>query len=304
MKKKDNATLVILSLLFSIWFLGILLANIPTTYAAINQTVLSKVNVSNTDPRVYNVTITPNQIALNAGENTNVICNATVWDYNGVPGNIANVTATFYFNSSGPNGNLANDTRYRVNCTNATSLSSVASLYTCNLSIRYFADNGTWACNVTAFDNGGLNGTGVNNSATILPLIALNVSDVIDYGIVNSLNTSLDAESNVTNFGNTPLNISVRGWGGDNETLYANLSMVCEFGNISIDMERYNITNGSAWAGMTNLTGTDSVIPGFVVNPRNDTNPMINKTYWKLKIPTGVGGLCNGTILFVASNAN
>ena len=55
---------------------------------------------------------------------------------------------------------------------------------------------------------------------------------------------------------------------------------------------------------MTNLTGIDAVIPGLQVFPRNDTDSMKNITYWKLKVPTGVGGLCNGTILFTASNAN
>ncbi len=300
MEKQEKGLAIILSILFSIWFFAILIADVPVTNAAFNQTVLTKVNVSNTEPRIYNVTIDPTT-TLNPGTMTLVICNATIWDYNGA-GDVNSTNATFFFTPSGINGPIKNDTKYTTGCENVTALSSTAALWSCNISVWYFAVNGTWTCNMTAIDKGKLNATG-ENTTIILPLVAINVSDVIDYGIIPALNTSDDREANISNFGNVPLNISVRGWGGQNESLYANLSMICEYGNISIDYERFNTTPNTPWSNMRNLTDSDQLLPGLRVNSRNDTDLKINKTYWKLKVPSGVGGLCNGTILFIASNA-
>ncbi len=300
--KEKRAFYSILALLFLAWFVGMLLPTVPLGMATPNQTVLTKVNVSNTEPRIINVTVVPTTITLNPGTTTNVYCNATVWDYNGVPGSIKNVTAILYLNSTSIGAATKNDTKYFSVCTNVSTISTTMARYFCNFSVWYFARNGTWTCNVTAIDNGDLNGTGANITV-IQPLIAINVSDVIDYGQVPVLNTSDEREANLTNFGNVPINISVRGWGGQNESLYPNVSMICEFGgNISLDMQRYNITTGQTWDNMINLTGQDRLISGLFVNPRNDTFIPLNKTYWRIKIPSGVGGLCNGTLLFTASN--
>ncbi len=299
--KNKKILITMLSILFFAWFIGMLLPMIPSSSAALNQTVLTKVNVSNTEPRVFNVTITPGTVTLSPGGTTNVTCNGTVWDFNGVPTDMVSVNATLYYEPVGVNGPTRNNTRYFTSCTNVTYLSATMSVYSCEFNVWYFARNGTWYCNLTAIDRGNINNSNIS-STVISPLIALNVSDVIDYGIVPVLNTSDDREANITNFGNIPINISVRGWGGQNESLYANLSMICEYGNISVEYERFNTTPNTPWANMWNLTGTNQMVSGLIVNNVNDTYKPINKTYWKIQIPSGVGGLCNGTILFTASN--
>jgi hypothetical protein len=300
--KEKGVFFASLTALFILWIIGIMLPSIPGINAAINQTVLTKLNVTNTEPHVYNVTITPNSLTLTAGTTTNLTCNGTVTDYNGVPTTISNVTAIFYLNSTSPTDPTKNDTKYVVNCTNVTTFSSSSALYTCDLNIWFFARNGTWSCNITAIDQGHIGGSDRNES-TIQPLVALNVSDVIDYGNVPVGNISDERDANITNFGNIPINISVRGWGGQNESLYPNLSMICDLGNISVDLERYNITTGQAWSNMINLTDTNALIRGLVVNMRNDSFNPINKTYWRISVPFGIGGQCNGTVLFTASSA-
>jgi len=299
--KEQKTIFAILGLLFIIWFLGMLLPIIPLTNAAQNQTVQTRVNVSYTEPHIYNVTINPSPIALNPGTTTNVTCNGTVTSYNGVPVAIANVTAYLFFNGTSPTGPVKNATSYFTYCYNVTPISSSAAIYSCDFNVWYYARNGTWICNMTPYNYIGLN-TSNDTSVVIQPLIAINVTDMIDYGIVPVLNISGERTANITNFGNVPINISVRGWGGDNESLYQNLSMVCEFGNISVDMERYNLTSGLTWANMINLTDTNNMLSGLVVPYRNDTFTPINRTYWRIKVPTGVGGICNGTVLFTASN--
>jgi hypothetical protein len=300
--REKELFLFILPLLVFALLLCLLIPETRFASAAINQTVLTKVNVTNTNPYIYNVTVTPGTVTLTPGATTQVICNATVVDYNGAPGGILEVNATFHLNSVDLAGPAKNDTKYIVNCANVTTFSSTSALYSCNISVWYFARNGTWNCSVTVRDTGSLNATDVNSTTAIQPLVAFNVSDVLDYGNIPGLNISDDREANMSNFGNVPLNISVRGWGGQNESLYPNLSMICELGNISIDDERYNITSGQNWNNMVNLTNSNKLISGLIVYSRNDTDLKINKTYWKIRIPTGVSGLCNGTLLFTASN--
>jgi hypothetical protein len=96
---------------------------------------------------------------------------------------------------------------------------------------------------------------------------------------------------------------------------YDNLSMNCTLGaikNISIVYERYNLTGSTAGAltlanfnlRYANLTGTD-VVKKFNLDRRtNDSlNDAYNYTYWRMYVPTGVGGSCSGNIVFGATVA-
>jgi hypothetical protein len=53
---------------------------------------------------------------------------------------------------------------------------------------------------------------------------------------------------------------------------------------------------------MTQLTSSAVNITDFYI-PRqtSDTVESIGYTYWKIQIPAGAGGVCNGKILFTAS---
>ena len=146
-------------------------------------------------------------------------------------------------------------------------------------------------------------------SVTINPVLALTVPNEIDYGNLSVTETSSDIPANISNWGNVPINISVRGWGGtgDYSDAYANLSMICDYGNISIGYERYNITNGSGYDSMTNLTNTSTGIPNFDLPTRTNDNNYdtdTNTTYWKIQIPLTIGGYCNGTVQFSATDTS
>ena len=74
----------------------------------------------------------------------------------------------------------------------------------------------------------------------------------------------------MSNVGNTDLNISVRGFGGTNESIGQNLSMMCEFGNISIGAQRYEF--GTDKIGTTNFN-TMINLTNKTINITNSTLP-------------------------------
>ena len=149
-----------------------------------------------------------------------------------------------------------------------------------------------------------------NVSATINPLLALDVPAEIDYGNLSVTETSVQKNTNVTNYGNIPINISVRGWGGDSESEFvgANLSMICDYGNISMAYEKYSTLSGSDYNGMTDLNNATKQINWTMPIPLRENDSVLgnstNTTYWKLQIPLTVGGSCNGTVEFSAVDAS
>ncbi|RLE42643.1 hypothetical protein DRJ48_03105 [Candidatus Woesearchaeota archaeon] len=271
-----------------------------------NTSVLTKLNVSNVAPWVINPVVykqgTPagNNIVLEEGTTINVRCNATINDTNGV-NDISSVNATFYL--SGYTGAADYNTLYKnTSCTQVYQISNIAAYYSCNFQVWYFANNGTWECNMTALDTGGLSNYSVAQNI-IDPLYAINLSTTeIDFGELDPGQSSTDQVVNVTNFGNMNLTIAVKGYGVTDGDGWA---MNCTVGNISIGYERYALDPGIAWDSMTQLTSSFTNIAGLTVYQRVDDNDnaMINSTnstYWKIKAPLGTRGQCNGTLVFSA----
>jgi len=166
---------------------------------------------------------------------------------------------------------------------------------------------------MTVKDNGGnateriINLNSSNNaSAEIGSIVALNTPDELDYGNLSVTETSQDTLLNISNFGNVPINLTVRGYGGD-DPVYSdnplNLTMICDYNNISIGQQRFATTAGVDFDIMLNLTNSSADIPSFSLPVRtNDTayGNDTNLTYWKLQVPLSIGGYCNGTIEFSA----
>jgi len=284
-----------------------------------NDSMVAKVFVWNTEPNISSVVITPSPIDLLAGNTTEVNCTGYVWDYNGWQ-DVRFLGSTFYLLSNDNNGSDDNNYHYTNNTGKCTQHGSSHTNATCiaTFNVWYYANNGTWVCNMTIGDSG-INITDSSRNITfnrsnngtveITTLLALEAPPEIDYGNLSVTETSGFIPANISNWGNMPINISVRGWGGtaDYSNAYSNLSMVCEYGNITIDYERYSINNSLSYANMTNLTSNFTLIPNFELPVRtndsrygNDTNT----TYWKIRIPLTVGGHCNGTIQFAATATN
>ena len=272
-----------------------------------NVSVDTTVNITNSLPEVLNVLIEggSSNITLNAGFYRNVTCNATIRDYNG-GSTIDNVSATFYHNtSSNDTGSDDNNSHYTVsNCTYG-SFDTYTRNVSCSFLVQYYANAGPWVCNVTAtdpynFSNVSRRKSGFN-STYVGTLLALNVTPLIDYGSLAVGDQSDPQQANVTNFGNQNINISVRAYGNVPND---GLAMYCQFGNISVENEKFNVAGGTALSAYTNASNSAQVISGLtVLQQTNDSQPVINTTYWILYVPPNPFGRCNGTVVFQAESS-
>lgn len=327
-KAQLNQILLIAILAFIITFsmVGITLTANDVIGANItNASVITRVYVWNTEPSLYKVTISPTTIDLTPGNTTIVNCTAYFWDYNGWRDAInQSINATFYDKAtSSPDDSDDKNMHYTNSscglCSEVSGSDGQNGTCTCFFSVEYFANATTWECNVTIRGGPGnaterqyLNFTdSLNATAIINQLLAIDVPPEIDFGNLSVTETSSDVTENITNWGNIALNVTVRGWGGDDEATGTNLSMICDYGNISIDYEKYATVAGLTYTQMTNLTNTDTMIGNLTIYQRLDENGPemgrdVNVTYWKIQIPLSVGGYCNGTVLFsaVAADAN
>ena len=322
MKEKNKLEIIAIGLLglliLAAAFIGVVFESVDVE-GATNLTTVTRVLVGNTPPNLTNVIVTPSSIDLAAGNATIVNCTGYAWDYNGWDDiNVTN--ATFYDITVSSDGD-SNDRNYHYTnsscglCRQYENSDTNASC-SCLFNVWYYANNGTsWICNMSIQDKGGDVGGGnrmyfndtLNSSvATINPVLGIDVPPMIDYGSLSITEISSFIARNVTNYGNIPMNISVRGWGGDiitEDNWAGNYSMFCDVGNISMDYQRYSLNTSVTYANMTNLTNTSIQMPDLPLWARtndtaygNDTNP----TYWRIQIPADVAGSCNGTVEFLA----
>ena len=308
---------VYLFLILELLLLSFILSIVIDNVTAQNETesVISELIVGNVPPEVISVLIDEGNdtAALIPNATKLVVCSAVVRDFNG-EGDIANVTAVFYdLSSSSPEASDDNNNHY----TNSSCVIDTAygdeyeALATCLFDVWYYANNATWNCNVTATDNQNLQDSG-NDTIIIETLLALDVPPTIHFGTVNATYVSDENKTNVTNFGNVPINLTLDGYGtidGDGLAMNCTLGAI---GNISIEYEKYNLT-ATTPGSLTlqefeqtyiNLTDTPTVKEFNLAQRQNDTyNEAWNTTYWRIYVPLGVAGTCNGTINFAATQA-
>jgi hypothetical protein len=239
-------------------------------------------------------------VTLNAGMTRLVTCNATVRDWDGHNNVILVNASIWHVSTSNYSEDDNNNTHYtNASCTKGTTTGLYDAEYICQFEVYYYANNGTWDCNVTANDFYNKTGS-LTNSTTFYPLYALNVTDGIDYGNMQVDDTSITSvDANVTNLGNMAINISLEGYG---TTRGDNLAMACDiFGNITVDNERYSLDSGTTWDLMTNLTSAPQLITNLTMPKQTATDTQIvNSTYWRLYIPPNPAGNCTGYVIFSA----
>jgi hypothetical protein len=316
--------IILVFLVASLGFMALLgVTLIPEVFGNMtNGTVKTYVNVTNTEPHIYRMEINPSPITLSPGNRTKITCTAYVFDWNGWR-DVANgyKNATFY--DINYNWNSPDDNNYHYsnltcqNCTEITDPDGTNASCNCSFDIEYYANDTTWLCNFTVADNGGAysNRKNLTNwstiNVTVEPLIAINVPQTIDYGELAVTENSSMIPANLTNFGNININVSVEGWGGDNETQGENLSMICRrpdgnnIANITVGFEKYSVNPWTNYTDMLNLSSQETQIQNFTLPQRlNDTYYGFghdrNATYWRIYIPPGVTGFCNGTVRFTA----
>ncbi|HYD03644.1 MAG TPA: hypothetical protein VEC16_05075, partial [Alphaproteobacteria bacterium] len=191
-------------------------------------------------PIIYEVNVTDfsdpdNSLILSAGSTQTIYCRAVVSDPFG-PSNVYNASATFYYFLNLSN----NDDDPVVHYTNFSCLLNETTVnnktFSCGFDVQYYANNGTWNCNITINNNQSIPQSGIAAN-TIAPLYAINLTDGLDFGNVNSEVPSANVSVNITNFGNMLINVSLQGYAvviGDN------LGMNCSDGtNVSISNIRF-----------------------------------------------------------------
>ncbi len=297
-QKALSASFAMLSILFGAW---LLLLTEPAIFGqTYNSTsiVNTTVNITNSAPLVLNVLLdTP--INLIAYDNKTVFCNVSVFDFDNQS---LVVNATFYLNGTTNTSSPDDGNNHYSNTTCALVTPQDRQMnYTCTFSVKYYANNNTrWICNSTVTDIRNATGNNISNLASINPLVAIKIPPILDYGNLEVNQISNDTLANITNAGNRDANISVEGYGsvpGDG------FAFICDFGTIALSYERYNSTVNNTYSLMPQLTGTTTMLPRFYVPQRtNEVLDSNNLTYWKLQIPIGAGGVCNGKILFTATD--
>ena len=83
--------------------------------------------------------------------------------------------------------------------------------------------------------------------------------------------------------------------------------MICEAGaNITFGYMRYQRDNTTLFGDMQNVTNQSRQVFNLTIGQRFKDSAVgnsTNSTYWKLQIPLGAAGVCNGTIIFRAVQA-
>jgi len=310
--------ILILLVAILIWFLSFL--SLPVNGGVGNNvTVKTYLTVGNVGPEVLSVSIDNDatSVILIANSTKLVNCEALVRDWNN-DSDISTVIAEFFNSSFGlvdDNNNHYTNNNCSINRTFGTwhgvSDTNYTALANCSFFVWYYANPGDWNCTVTVNDSLNWNASGSDN-ISVAELLAISLPTDINYGTVNSTYVSNENITNVTNVGNVKINLSSSGYAFNESD---GLAMNCTLGsikNISIYYEKFNLTTSTAGTlsltqfegNYVNLTSSP-VVKRFSLDYRqNDTiNEATNSTYWRIYVPLGVAGTCQGNIVFGATKA-
>jgi hypothetical protein len=248
------------------------------------------------------VTVPLDQIDLQAGTTKSVYCNITIInpeDYTLIKG----VNATIYSVLNRSNSTDNNRSHYsNTSCALITGSGTNAD-YQCIFNVWHFAINGTWNCTARAWNS--YSNITLNENITFNQLFALNVSiGVIDYSNLQPNQTSQNITVNISNVGNMPMNISVYGFGGDNESSGAGLSMLCRINNISISFERFSTNTTANYSSKRQLSASPQDLWLTIPAKTNASQVRVNSTYWQFMVPPQAQsfGQCNGSVVFMAQS--
>jgi len=282
-----------------------------------NTTVITHLTVGEVYPEILNVSVNYDAETITLSPNTtvSVYCIGLIRDYNG-ESNLSTLTGRFFHSSSTYDSGEDNNTHYRNNSCNISFVTEdwgvpddeYHALGNCTFEVQYYATPGVWNCTLWVNDSTNFNDSN-SDGINVSELLALHVPDTINYGVVNATDMSGENITNVTNVGNVMFNLSFLGYAvsqGDG------LAMNCTLGgikNISIEHEKFNLTESNP--GVLTLDGTDGIYENLTTatlvrqfnldrRTNDDLNDVLNSTYWRIYVPTGVAGSCQGNIIFGA----
>jgi hypothetical protein len=245
-----------------------------------------------------------NEIDLNAGGVREVFCRAIAFEYDGAD-SLENANARIFHNSvnyestSHKNNHYSNDSCY-LNTEYGTEEQAEI---ICTFEIWYYASPGEWNCTVEISDNL-LSSSRNSSTVKVNELLAIYVNPEIDYGELDADSISDEKNLQIFNYGNTQINISLSGYGENEEG--DDFAMVCFSGEIPIYYQKYNLTQTNA-REMTmeqfeeryiNLT-SEPFIREFNLDYRKNEviDDAFRNTFWRIFAPATISGACEGRIV-------
>lgn len=287
-----------------------------------NVTVITYLEVGEVYPEILNISLNNDtDITLTANSTKKVECVALVRDYNNDTDITYAASELFdndisYFGDSDDNNyhytNSSCDIIYDFGSWNGIDDDNYTALVNCSYFLEYYTNPAPWNCTLEINDSTNRSDSGSAPGQDVLELIAIGLPDSINYGLVNSTYVSNEQISNVTNFGNVALNLSLSGYAVSEGDGYA---MNCTLGDedvFLIEYEKYNLTTSTAGdlslsefeSTYINLTSSP-VVNEFDLEQRQDdlVNDAINETYWRIYVPRGIAGTCSGNIIFGATKS-
>ena len=276
-----------------------------------NISQISLLDVGNSEPVITSIEVT-NPIILSPNSTKLVLCSSIIEEYQGDV-DLKNVSAEFYELASGKSfGSLddKNDHYTNSSCILDTNYGdSYTAQANCTFEVAYYANPGSWNCTIEVYDFSDFSVRG-SNSTEIETLLALGLPDSLNFGIVNATTVSSEAALNITNYGNVEFNLTLEGYAQTRGDGYA---MNCSKGSnklINAEYEKYNLTASTAGSltlsefenNYLNLTSSP-VTKYFGLDYRQSTaaGESSDNTYWRIYVPRGVAGTCEGNIIFGAT---
>ncbi len=309
--------ITLISIFFSLFFSG---TGVIADVSEDNVTVITQLDVGNVYPEILNISINyGNSISLTPNDTKQVQCIAVVRDWNGED-DIVSATSEFFHNSNSSYGETDDNNNHYSNfsCNITKSFGSFngytddayKALINCTYNLWYYSNPGTWNGSIEVNDSYDWTDFG-SNTESVSKLLALGLPSTINYGTVNATYVSNENITNATNYGNVKINLSLSGYAvneGDG------LAMNCTLGtaNISIEYEKFNLTSSIAGAlslsefedAYINLTSDVRVNEFNLGHRQNDSvNEATDETYWRIYVPIGAAGTCQGNIVFGAVEA-
>ncbi len=251
------------------------------------------------------INLTLNEIDLLTNNTREVICETVLEDFDG--DNITNIFSEFFSDDNSFFGDIEDNNYHYTNSScfvNESYGNENQSKVFCSYDVWYYANSENWKCVINAADNL-TNATG-EDLTYINGLLSIEVVDSLDFGSMFNKNVSDEFEIVVHNRGNIFLDLSLSGYGA---TIGDGYSMICSGGdNIDVGYKKYNFSSfagdlnlfefESNYINLTSLPFTNDFNLGF---RQNDLiNDAYNSTYWRIYVPQGVGGSCQGNIIFGA----
>jgi len=234
-----------------------------------------------------------NDIVLMEGSTTTVTVTSSVTDFNGYS-DIVSVDSVIYRSgvAGAENCSQDNNSCYQATCA-TSSCAGNSCLATCSFDVWYYADptDGTvsqpnetpwsaqhWEAFVEATDKQSLSGSATNTTqqVEVLSLLALEVTDAIDYGsdmLPGDKTDPLNATTTVIATGNCSLDLGLYG-----------TNMTAGLAYIGVNQQRF-ASSSDAYSSSTALSAAEQELELNIPKTTNYGSPQSRNVWWGIEIP-------------------